>query len=106
MGRCLPLGAYESPVFHLTYLSFSRNAYVPGEDLTPAASQLSLLNNLLFNLSGITEVDAVGEADVVSTGRIESVRHPLVTEITLAGFSDFFIKSDGVIRTGLDIEKK
>jgi len=60
-----------------TYLSFSRNTYILWEDVTPAASHFSLLQDLLFNLGGITEVDAVGQADIIGTGGIEAARvHP------------------------------
>jgi len=37
----------------------------------------------LFNLSGIAEIDAVGETDVIGTGRVEPVSYPLVAKVDL-----------------------
>ena len=71
------------------------------KDLSPASSDLSLLQNLSFNLGGIAEVDTVGEADIVSTGRIETVHHPVVTKVALLDFPDLLVKGNGIIRTGL-----
>jgi hypothetical protein len=56
----------------------------------------------LFNLSGITEVDAVGEADVVSTGRIESVINPMMAKITLGRRLFFIVKANGMVRAFID----
>ena len=71
------------------------------KDFSPASSDLPFLQNPSFNLGGIAEVDAAGEADVISTGRIESVRHPVVTKVALLDLPGLLVKGYGAIGTGL-----
>jgi hypothetical protein len=56
----------------------------------------------LFNLGGITEVDAVGEADVVGTGRIKSVIHPMMAEITFGCNLFLIVIANGMVRAFVD----
>lgn len=72
------------------------------KDFSPASSDLPLLQDFSFNLGGIAEVDAVGEADVIGAGRIEPVYHPVVTKVALLNFPGHLVKGNGMVRTGLD----
>src|SRR4030043_981622 len=75
--------------------------FLMGDDFAPAPSSISFLKYLFLNLDGFTEIDTVGEANIIGTGRIEPVHNPVVTEIALLSYSAFFIKRDCMIRTGL-----
>jgi hypothetical protein len=55
----------------------------------------------LLDLGRVTEIDAVGETDIIRAGRIQTVCHSLLAEIALLGGRAFFIKCDGIIRTSL-----
>ena len=46
-------------------------------------------------------MDTVGEADIVGTGRVETVIDPVVAEVTLLGDSVISVKPDCIIRTCL-----
>ena len=45
----------------------------------------------------VPEIDAVSEADIIGTGRIEALRDPVITEVALPGNPDFFIKHDCIV---------
>jgi len=52
----------------------------------------------------VSEIDAVGQADVVRTGGNEPPVHPVMTEVALPGHAIEGIKGDGVIRARLDAQ--
>ena len=56
----------------------------------------------MLNLGRITEVDAVGKADVVGTCGIKSVINPMMAEITLGHGLLFIVKANGMVRTFID----
>ena len=56
----------------------------------------------MFNLGTITEIDAVGEADVVGASRIEPVINPMMAEIALGCGLFFIVKTNGVVRAFVD----
>jgi len=56
----------------------------------------------LFNLHGITEVDAVGEADIIGTGWIESLINPVIAEVALDCDLSILVKTNGMIRAFID----
>jgi hypothetical protein len=90
------LGSSDGDINHH---SFSQNRDRLGDNVAPTPSCLSLLQNLLLNLSRITEVDAVGEADIIGTGRIEAVINPMMAEIALGCGLFFIVKTNGMVRT-------
>jgi hypothetical protein len=55
----------------------------------------------LLDLGGIAEIDAVGEADIVCTGRIEAVIDPVGAEVTLLSGSVNCVEDDGSVRACL-----
>ena len=86
----------------IIHFSSPRNHDRLGEDVPPAASQLSLFQNLFFNFGRITEVDAVGEADIIGTGRIEAFINPVMAEIALDCGLFFIVKANGMVRAFID----
>ena len=56
----------------------------------------------MFNLGGITEVDAVGEANIIGTGRVEAVIHPVGAKVTFLSRSFSPVEGDGSVRAYLE----
>jgi hypothetical protein len=54
-----------------------------------------------LNLFSVSEIDTMGQANVVGTGRYQSIVHPVMTEIALPGDNPVMIKGDSIIGTGL-----
>jgi hypothetical protein len=72
------------------------------EDFTPTPSDLPLLQNLFFYLDGITKIDAMGEADVIRTGWVETVIHPVMAEVALSCNLSILIKANSMVRAFLN----
>jgi hypothetical protein len=63
---------------------------------------LSLLQNLFLNLGGVSKIDAVAEADIVGTGRIESLVHPVMAEVAFERQLFFVVKVNRLVGTFFD----
>src|SRR4030042_176643 len=89
------LGKSKTPSFQVSAQSVVSRAYKGlwpfrkgnglWDNLSRTSSHLSFLQNFLFNLGRIAEIDAVRKTHVVGASRIEPVRHPLVTEVAFLG---------------------
>jgi len=56
----------------------------------------------LLNLDRVPEIDTVGEADIIGTGRIEALINPVMAEIALGHGLVFIVKANGMVRTFID----
>ena len=54
------------------------------------------------HLLRITEIDAMGRAHVVGTGRQKPLIHPVVAEVALPGHGLISVEVDGAIGTRID----
>jgi hypothetical protein len=61
----------------------------------PIGSPFSIFQNLFLNLGRISKIDAVGKTDIVSTGWIEPLIHPVEAEVTLLSCPLGSVKGDG-----------
>ena len=53
--------------------------------------------HILRDLFRVSKMDAMGEADIIGTGRDKSLINPVMTEVTLPGNAHIFIESDGIV---------
>jgi hypothetical protein len=65
---------------------------------TKKEDKVSLLLRDLFRIS---KIDAMGEADIIGTGRDESHINPVMTEVALPGNAHILIKGNGIVGTCL-----
>jgi hypothetical protein len=80
-------------------LHFKRvNRSTSSGSFLPIGSPFSIFQNLFLNLSRISKIDAVGKTDIVSTGWIEPVIHPVGAEVTLLSCLLGSVKGDGTER--------
>ena len=67
-----------SPALQGVELHFKRmNPSTSSGSFLPIGSHFSLFQNLFLNLGRISKIDAVGKTDIVSTGWVEPVIHPV-----------------------------
>jgi len=88
-----------SPALQGVGLHFKRvNRSTSSGSFLPIGSPFSIFQNLFLNLSRISKIDAVGKTDIVSTGWIEPVIHPVGAEVTLLSCLLGSVKGDGTER--------
>jgi len=56
----------------------------------------------LFDIGRVAEIDAVGEADIIGTGRIQTFVNPVMAEIALDCDLLFVVKANGMVRAFID----
>jgi hypothetical protein len=52
----------------------------------------------LFDIGRVAEIDAVGEADIIGSGRIETLINPVMAEIALGCGLFFIVKANSMVR--------
>ncbi len=57
--------------------------------------------NFVCDFFWITKMDTVGQADIIGTGRIEALLHPVIAEIAFDGNIPLLVKPDCIVRTRL-----